>query len=296
MRFKSTLYLYCMAKTIQAHPQPALRSVPDRFSIRLLSMGYEWIGDWWRAERCSPFWRLWMNDEAGPTITVGRVQRQMLPGRIYIVPAGLTFSHSTRREVRHVYVHFELTGLPSSSLQEAFQDAVLLPANVLVDSSLAALRETLDRSTGNYDFQSVCTAKAVIHCAWASMVRTVSKKRREELGEMAVANEAIRPAIDYVAHHLADPIDTAVLGAACHLSRSRLVAVFKHSTGKSPAQYVVGRRVTSAAALLAETDLSIDAIASDCGFANRHYLTRVFTRHFGIPPARYRQASWDRGN
>jgi len=41
--------------------------------------------------------------------------------------------------------------------------------------------------------------------------------------------------------------------------------------------------------LLAESDLSIDAIAARCGFADRRALGKAFRREMGRPPARYRR-------
>ena len=48
-----------------------------------------------------------------------------------------------------------------------------------------------------------------------------------------------------------------------------------------------GRSGKQAAQLLALSELSIDQIASDCGFPNRYYFSRVFRQHQGRRPAEY---------
>jgi len=48
-------------------------------------------------------------------------------------------------------------------------------------------------------------------------------------------------------------------------------------------------RVREAAHLLTHSPLSLDDVAEKCGFPNRVYLTRVFTRIVGEAPARFRR-------
>ena len=47
--------------------------------------------------------------------------------------------------------------------------------------------------------------------------------------------------------------------------------------------------VAEAARALALTEKSIKQIALECGFTNRYYFTRVFTRRIGMGPAAYRR-------
>ena len=49
------------------------------------------------------------------------------------------------------------------------------------------------------------------------------------------------------------------------------------------------RRIEKASILLHHTDHSIDEIAELCGFGDRYYFTRVFTRQLGLGPAAYRK-------
>ena len=54
-------------------------------------------------------------------------------------------------------------------------------------------------------------------------------------------------------------------------------------------------RLEAAASQLRHSRESIGRIALDCGFADQSHLTRAFSLHFGVPPARYRQAHRRRG-
>ena len=73
------------------------------------------------------------------------------------------------------------------------------------------------------------------------------------------------------------------------MSESVFIRWFKEHTGATPAIYVQQARTRHAAQLLALTASTIEQIATDCGFPNRYYFTRVFRRHFQCGPAEYRK-------
>lgn len=56
-----------------------------------------------------------------------------------------------------------------------------------------------------------------------------------------------------------------------------------------PMQYVAFWRMQQARKLLAETDLTLDAIASQLGYESAPVLSRVFKRWVGEPPGSYRK-------
>jgi transcriptional regulator GlxA family with amidase domain len=89
--------------------------------------------------------------------------------------------------------------------------------------------------------------------------------------------------------NLAAPMDNRALSRACGLSESHFIRTFRAVMGQTPAQYILDRRVAQAAQRLLYTRDSIEQIAEACGFPNRSYFTRVFTRRAGTPPATFRR-------
>jgi len=65
--------------------------------------------------------------------------------------------------------------------------------------------------------------------------------------------------------------------------------MFKHSTGLPPHRYVVRRRVERAKVLLADTELTIAAIAGRCGFSHHQHLAASFSQLVGTTPSRFRR-------
>jgi len=50
------------------------------------------------------------------------------------------------------------------------------------------------------------------------------------------------------------------------------------------------QRLRKASLLLQSSELSIEAVATRCGFANGSYLATVFAKTFGVTPLQYRRA------
>jgi transcriptional regulator GlxA family with amidase domain len=73
------------------------------------------------------------------------------------------------------------------------------------------------------------------------------------------------------------------------MSVNAYARIFKEQTGSSPRKYLLKMRVGKACNLLHHSDLSIDQIASACGFSDRYYFTRIFTRTMRVSPGVYRR-------
>ncbi|MDB6124763.1 MAG: MmsAB operon regulatory protein [Pedosphaera sp.] len=66
--------------------------------------------------------------------------------------------------------------------------------------------------------------------------------------------------------------------------------IFKQETGLRPMEWLNHRRLQMACQFLSNTHKSVAEIAEACGFTSQFYFSRVFRRHFGQPPLKYRQA------
>ena len=91
-----------------------------------------------------------------------------------------------------------------------------------------------------------------------------------------------------------DWADDARLGTIAEragVSRYHLARRFRERFGCSVGQYVHRLRVTRARHLLLATDASLSEIAFATGFADQSHFTRVFGRHVGTSPDRYRRAA-----
>ncbi len=73
------------------------------------------------------------------------------------------------------------------------------------------------------------------------------------------------------------------------LSESWFASVFKQTTGKSPLQWQLAKRVENAKKFLMESDLSVAEVAAQLGFTDQAHLTKVFRHVTGNTPAAWRR-------
>src|SRR6266404_880845 len=81
------------------------------------------------------------------------------------------------------------------------------------------------------------------------------------------------------------------LADAAHLSPRQFSRAFRAETGQSPAKAVERLRVEAARLMIEQGRHSIDLIARETGFGDRHRMRRAFMRATGIPPQAVRRSA-----
>ena len=71
-------------------------------------------------------------------------------------------------------------------------------------------------------------------------------------------------------------------------SKSTLLNAFRSEYGTTVNVYITEERLRRAVHLLSEGEKSISEIASDVGFSDQSYFSKVFSARYGIPPSEYR--------
>jgi AraC family transcriptional regulator len=97
-------------------------------------------------------------------------------------------------------------------------------------------------------------------------------------------------AINYVEAHLAQPLRPYQLAKIARLSTAHFSRSFKATTGLTPNQFVINRRLHRAVELLSASDDSLIDIAAVCGFSDQSHFGRVFKRTFGLTPGAWRRS------
>ena len=103
-----------------------------------------------------------------------------------------------------------------------------------------------------------------------------------------LSEPVLRSVIDYVGDNLSRDLSLAEIAAAANLSPYHFARAFKRSTGLSPHQYVLHRRVERAKDLLKGTDLPVGVVALRVGFASPSHFSQQFKRIVGTPPSAFR--------
>lgn len=93
----------------------------------------------------------------------------------------------------------------------------------------------------------------------------------------------------YVEDHLNQDLTLNALAQHIGFSAFYFARLLRQTTGESPHQFVLRRRVAQARHLLEQADLSLTEVAIATGFAHQSHLTRHFKQAFGQTPSAYRR-------
>ncbi len=143
----------------------------------------------------------------------------------------------------------------------------------------SALQQSLKEVTFRSEEQIQAAVKLLEACTSYILYREliVSESSRQ-----------IAAAKDYIDAHLGEEFSIAALCGELQIGRTRLYELFKAETKMGVAAYLRRRRVHRAKALLKTTDLSVQQIAQEVGFADYNYFSRVFKKIYGKSPKCYR--------
>ena len=98
----------------------------------------------------------------------------------------------------------------------------------------------------------------------------------------------VQATIDHVASHLPDDLSTATLAERAGVSERHLTRLFLREVELTPGRFVRRARTEAAAHLLTGSDLTMEAIASRCGFGTTETLRQAFQSRYGVSPSHYR--------
>ena len=104
----------------------------------------------------------------------------------------------------------------------------------------------------------------------------------------AMADPHIGPALQLIHERPDRPWTLGDLGHSVGLGRSTFSARFTKLVGQSMYRYLIARRMSEAAFLLETTDEGIARIATRVGYESAAAFSKLFHRHHGLSPGRYR--------
>lgn len=107
----------------------------------------------------------------------------------------------------------------------------------------------------------------------------------------AARADPVEQALDLIAGNPSASWTVERLARSVGLGRSSFAARFTERMGRSPMEAVAQARMDQAAALLRQGRLKVAEISELCGYGSEAAFTRRFTRHFGLPPSRMREAA-----
>ena len=101
-------------------------------------------------------------------------------------------------------------------------------------------------------------------------------------------SKTINEVINYIHSHLEEPLSLALIAEHFHKNASTLSASFSQNTGISLSNYIQQAKIEKACEYFKSTTLSVSEVALTVGFQDFAYFSRIFKKHTGCAPKKYR--------
>lgn len=109
--------------------------------------------------------------------------------------------------------------------------------------------------------------------------------------EIAKSQSVIGKVKEYMHTNLKNEITREDIANHVYLNPDYLTRVFKKSTGLSIIEYLTDARIKKSIALLNDSNISISRVASEVGYDNLTYFSKLFKKAVGRTPSEFRRQS-----
>lgn len=228
------------------------------------------VSDWQRPTLRSSFWRCYLPLTAGARVFSPEQTWPLRVGEVVVIPPESPVHGDATGPFHLYYAHFGT----SLRLRDSRPVMTPVPPGILPAFG-EAVAERNDMAFRLVMLRLVASAVSQLPC---------------ERFHPDAPDSRLDEAYQLMRQHLGSRLSNAELSLALGMSEASLLRLFRVHANSSPAREHLRMRLRHAATLLQQSRLSIEQISSECGFWDRNHLTRAFTRHWGMPPARYRRS------
>jgi AraC-like DNA-binding protein len=188
--------------------------------------------------------------------------------------------------------------LPQVAMERWAEDNGIRRYGGLIYRSGASRVDDVMRSFGTALFPSLAEPASacaiyvdyILDSVCSYLVRTFSAIPIERPRRGGLAPWQERRAKELIEESVAGQLSLSELARQCRLSISHFTKAFKQTTGSTPHQWLLERRVDRALKHLAAGRLSLTEIASCSGFADQSHFTRTFSKSVGVAPGAWRRS------
>lgn len=99
----------------------------------------------------------------------------------------------------------------------------------------------------------------------------------------------IKEAIHFINLNLNKNLTLKAISTNIAVSSQYLSTLFKQEVGQSLTEFIAKNRMEQAIYFLKESTLSISEIATQVGYSDLNYFSKVFKKHYGVTPSSYRE-------
>ena len=273
-------------------------------SINLHCCRYWICTEWEFTNMAFPFWRIYHNQTSGARILFNGKTTELTDDKIVVIPPNTSFSSYLKNKelvidkeniigrkveseddianckvddcIDHLFIHFNL-GLPFDFVKPGIYT---MANNEKYNYYLKNIKQHSIYGGNVHDFKS----SMLIHI----FILSVLEQLPNSLWFNDDMDKRIMNSLQYIRNNIDGELSNTELAKQANMATNSFSRLFKENTGESLQHYVIKSRIENACLLLHHSDKSIDIIASECGFCDRHHFSKIFKQQIGMAPGYYK--------
>ncbi len=200
---------------------------------------------------------------------------EILPGRIYFIPAYSVLYSEIDGEMEKYFIHFQ-SNFIDYGIYRHLTERCVVPADEMTKS-------LFDTVVENYKKGTVAAEHKVL-----GAMEILLSDLLENLAVKSGDVEKFKTVLEYMETHYCENLSIKELAKMMNISPVYFSNAFKAAFHVSPKQYILGKRLSKAQQLLTRTSLSVREIAEKVGFENENYFSEFFSAKVGISALKFR--------
>ena len=248
-------------------------------NLRLTEAGYTRVGSFWsHIATFFPYYRIYCVTEGRAQMVLPDRTLDILPGRLYFIPAFSIMGAECEDFMVHHWLHFHLD-VTTSCYLSVYKPRTFVEMQPGDEEIFRLVRENFEASEQGTRLPNVL--------AYTSLTKYLFSRF---LPDEELPADAARfvPVLQYIDQHLNTNLSNAELSDLLCLNETYFSNIFAKQFGISPKQYILQKRIGAAAAMLLETDKTVKEVAFSFGYENEMYFYRIFRKVTGTTPEKYR--------
>lgn len=243
------------------------------YNIRIIRSYYRELDEWPNVS-LRHFWRLYYNPTPGAEVNGIKLDAS----KMIAIPPGLDVQQIIKQPFKHFFIHFT-ADYPFDRGGEILEVPMDGHSLKMIELILEERKRNQTDSKFPLEHTSVIRNMNLI----TTMLSHVNVENNE------FKDVRIIKAIRAIEKNMDISLSNERLAGEASMSVNGFARLFKETTGFTPHQFILKKKLAKAAALLSETNYSIEEISDLCGFCDRAYFSRLFKREYNVGPAQYRR-------
>lgn len=240
----------------------------------------------------------------GTTVTQWRSQRDsgttiLKPGNLAVFAANARHGSCNSTPLRPEERTEQVVALVTDSMMREAAEAALLPGasmrleekRIFRDLPLARMVWALRDAGAQRNPVGSLVGEMISRAIALHLVGNHTSVKAIVAHKGGIPRHVLRRVLDYIELHIEEDLSLSALAKEAAMSSFHFSRAFRQSTGQSPYQYILDRRIELAKALLRRRELTVAEIGMRTGFVQQNHFARLFQKKTGNTPTAFRRQS-----